>query len=193
MKNLLVIYIILFVFVTFLSMGCTKKNEAIPLALDTTIIPCQEVGASTIYGFEGSFMEWRLISDYSFKTLDDTSSMLVVPVRMTFFDSLGDSTTVVLSDSGNTKTGLSRFFLWGNVFVKNYDGLKIRSESLWWDKATKKIGSDDHVQITTPEGDVLRGKGLDATESFSWWVLKENVKGTFPNFKDRMGSDEEFK
>jgi hypothetical protein len=42
------------------------------------------------------------------------------------------------------------------------------------------------VQIETPKGDVLRGKGLVADEDFSTWTLKQNVSGQFPDFKKRI-------
>lgn len=174
----------------FITGGCTKK-ETIPQASDTLVTPCQEVGASTLYAYDGPHLIWILDSDYSFKTLEDTSSMLVVPVRMSIFDTLGSKTTRVLADSGITKKELVEFFIWGNVYIKNYDDQIIKSETLWWNKATRKVGSDDFVEIRTPAGDVLRGKGLDATESFSSWSLRENVSGEFPNFKERMDSDED--
>lgn len=170
--------------------GCTKR-ETIPQASDTSVTPCQEVGASTLYAYDGPHLIWILDSDYSFKTLEDTSSMLVVPVRMSIFDTLGTKTTRVLADSGLTKKELVEFFLWGNVYIKNYDGQIIKSETLWWNKITRKVGSDDFVEISTPEGDVLRGKGLDATETFSSWSLRERVSGEFPNFQERMESDED--
>lgn len=170
--------------------GCTKR-ETIPQVSDTLVTPCQEVGASTLYAYDGPHLIWILDSDYSFKTLEDTSSMLVVPVRMSIFDTLGTKSTRVLADSGLTKKELIEFFIWGNVYIRNYDDQIIKSESLWWNKATRKVGSDDFVEIRTPEGDVLRGKGLDATESFSSWSLREMVSGEFPNFKERMDSDED--
>ena len=184
---LVAVYLCLFL----VGSGCAKK-ENIPQAADTLITPCQEVGASTMYAYNGPHLIWILDSDYSFRTLDDTSSMLVVPVRLSIFDTVGQKTTRILSDSGRTAKEMARFFIWGNVFIKNWDGLIIKSQSLWWDKPTRMVGSDDFVEIRTPDGDVLRGKGLDATESFSWWSLRKKVSGTFPNFKERMGSDEEF-
>lgn len=186
---ILLIPIIIFFFIIITS-GCTKR-ETIPQASDTLVTPCQEVGASTLYAYDGPHLIWILDSDYSFKTLEDTSSMLVVPVRMSIFDTLGTKTTRVLADSGLTKKELVEFFLWGNVYIKNYDGQIIKSETLWWNKTTRKVGSDDFVEISTPEGDVLRGKGLDATETFSSWSLRERVSGEFPNFNERMESDED--
>ncbi len=182
----------LMLFFIVAGISCTSKNDSIPQASDSLIVPCQEVGKSTLLCFDGPHLIWKLESDYSWKTLDDTSSMLVVPVRFNFYDTLGKKTTLVLSDSGTTTKELEKFFLWGNVYIKNWDGLIINSESLWWNKIARKVGSDDFVEIRTPSGDVLRGKGLDASESFSWWTLRKNVSGEFPNFKERLESDEVF-
>lgn len=179
-----------FFIAVFLSVGGCGKHEALPQASDTLVVPCQELGPSTLYGYDGPHLVWILDSDYSFKTLDDTSSMLVVPVRMSIFDTVGIKTTRVLSDSGRTTKELERFFIWGNVHIKNWDGLIVKGQSLWWNKATRKVGSDDLVEIRTPDGDVLRGKGLDANESFSVWSLRKQVSGEFPNFKDQVEPDE---
>jgi LPS export ABC transporter protein LptC len=123
--------------------------------------------------------------------MDDSGSILAVPIRLTLFDTLGDTTTQVLSDSGRTTEGFKHIFIWGNVYIKNQEGLIVKSQSLWWDKASRKVGSDDFVEIRNPDGNVLRGKGLDASDSFSWWTLRENVSGEFPNFQDRVTAHED--
>lgn len=171
--------------------GCSSKKDAIPQAVDTLLVPCQEVGESTLFCYDGPHLVWKLNSDYSFKTLDDTSSMLVVPVRLTIYDTLDKNITLIFSDSGNTTKDLEKFYIWGNVYIKNWDGLIVKSESLWWNKMSHKVGSDDLVEIRTPEDDILRGRGLDATETFSWWTLRERVSGEFPNFNKRMELDED--
>ena len=65
----------------------------------------------------------------------------------------------------------------------------IRTERLWWNKGRRKVESDTFVQIET-KGDVLRGKGLDAVEDFDI-SFKSDVSGKFPDFKERMESNEE--
>jgi hypothetical protein len=120
------------------------------------------------------------------KELSDTAQMTATPVTITTFDSLGKVVSVILSDSGRTRKQMDRFFIWGNVYIRTAQNMKIRSQSLWWEKDSHKVGSDDFVEITTAEGDVLRGKGLDANESFSRWSLRRSVSGTFPNFRERF-------
>ena len=69
-------------------------------------------------------------------------------------------------------------------------GKVIKTEKLWWNRDVHRVQSDTLVQIETPQGDVMRGKGLDAAEDFSWWTLKRSVSGEFPNFRERVESDD---
>ena len=169
---------------------CSKKNKQLPHSADTVVVPYQEFERSTMYCYDGPHRLWRLDTDYMRKELSDTASLLAVPVTIVTFDSAGAIASRILSDSGRMNPDLEHFFIWGNVYVKTADGMIIRSTSLWWDKKTHKVGSDDFVQIHTPEGDVLRGKGLDANESFSRWSLRQSVSGTFPNFKERIEAED---
>lgn len=179
----------LFVTLLFLS-SCTKKKEEFPKASDEISQAIQEVDGSTLFCYDGSRLLWKLDCDYSRRNVDDSSQTLVVPVRLIVYDSTSTKETKVFSDSGHTAKDLNMFYIWGNVDVRNWDGLRIRSESLWWNKDRRVVGSDDYVRIITPGGDVLEGKGLDASETFSWWTLRDKVKGKFPNFKDQMVDDE---
>ncbi|MBN1981011.1 MAG: LPS export ABC transporter periplasmic protein LptC [Chitinivibrionales bacterium] len=180
---------ILFLVCALLLTQCSLKKEQLPKLSDSLAVPYQTINTSTLYCYSGQRLLWKLTSTYLKKNLSDTSSLLAVPVRMIIYDTVKTNTVKILSDSGNTTKNLEKFFLWGNVYIKNWDGLIIQSESLWWDKLTHKFGSEELVEIKTPNGDILRGKGLDATENFSSWTLHQSVSGSFPNFKQRMDSD----
>lgn len=170
----------------FSSGGCAKKRKNIPHSSDTVSVPYQEFGKSQMYFYDGPYKIWRLESDWMRKEMSDTAHMLGVPVVITLYDSLGETGTRILADSGHTTSEMQSFDIWGNVYVKTADNLKIKTQALWWNKQTHKVGSDDFVEITTAEGDVLRGKGLDANESFSKWSLRKSVSGQFPNFRERV-------
>jgi LPS export ABC transporter protein LptC len=170
--------------------GCSKQ-KSIPQSFETVTVPYQEFGKSTLFLYDGKLKVWRLDSDYMRKNLEsDTAHVLAVPVRLTLFDSTGKPGTRILSDSGTTSSGLANFFIWGNVYIKTDTKMVIKTQSLWWNKTTRKVGSDAFVEIHTPEGDILRGKGLDANESFSVWSLRKSVSGEFPNFKKRIETDD---
>lgn len=159
--------------------------------MDSLSTPYQEFGRSMLNLYSGRHRLWKLETDYMRKTLNDTAKVLVTPVTLTLYDTTSDdeTNTRVLADSGYTSAERDSFYLWGNVLVRRKDGLQIRSESLWWNQQTHRVGSDKFVEIKTAKGDVMRGKGLDATESFSSWTLRENVSGVFPNFRQRAEGD----
>jgi LPS export ABC transporter protein LptC len=172
--------------------GCGGGKETLPIGGDSVTTPYQEFGKTTMFFYDGAFKRWRLESSYMRKNLDDSAGILVVPVVLTLYDSLGRTGTRVLSDSGTTTSSMSSFTVWGDVYVKTEDGLVIRTEKLWWNRDSRKVYSDAHVQVTTAKGDVLRGKGMEAQEDFSRWSFKSEVSGEFPDFRERVEQDDDF-
>lgn len=175
-----------------LTIGCGRKKETIPLSSGQIGTPYQELGSTTLFFYEGKYKRWRLDADYMKKPLLDTGLMLVTPVKLTLFDSLGHQQTKVLADSGTTTAGQQSFTIWGNVYIRSHDSLIVRTSKLWWIKGQSKVESDTFVQIETLKGDILRGKGLDADEDFHHFSFKSQVSGQFPDFKRRVSSDEQF-
>ena len=170
---------------------CAPKKEPLPVSSDSVMSPYQEFGSSTLFFYEGKLKRWKLESDYMRKPLADTGAMLVTPVKLTLYDSLGGARTRVLADSGFTTPSLQSFTVWGNVYIRNQDSLIVRTQKLWWVKGKRKVESDTYVQIETPKGDVMRGKGLDAAEDFSRFIFKAKVSGTFPDFKRRAEANDD--
>ena len=174
-----------------LSAACSKKKETLPFSSDRVLSPYQVLGKTTLLFYEGKYKRWKLDADYMKKPLVDTGTMLVTPVKLTLYDSLGIPRTIVLSDSGSTTSSLQSFLVWGNVYIRNHDSLIVRTQKLWWVKGNHKVESDTFVQIETVKGDVLRGKGLDAVEDFSRFSFKAEVSGHFPDFKNRVESNKD--
>jgi LPS export ABC transporter protein LptC len=192
-NNQLLLKIILSIgiFIFLFPVNCAKKKEGLPLSSDTIMTPYQEFGASTLFFYEGKYKRWKLESKYMKKPLADTGNTLVTPVKLTLYDSLGNARTRVLSDSGTTTPSLESFTVWGNVYIRNQDSLIVRTQKLWWIKEKRKVESDTYVQIETPKGDIMRGKGLDAVEDFSRFTFKSQVSGQFPNFKRRAETNDD--
>jgi len=171
--------------------GCSAKKEPLPVSSETVRAPYQELGKTTLYFYEGKNKRWKLNAEYMKKPLSDTGTMLVTPVRLTLFDTLGMPRTIVLSDSGSTTPALQSFTVWGNVYIRNQDSLIVRTQKLWWVKGRRKVESDTFVQVETTKGGILRGKGLDAVEDFSHFTFKSQVSGQFPDFKRRVEANED--
>lgn len=170
--------------------GCNGKKDTIPKSSITVDVPLQEISNTTMFFYEGQRKQWKLEADHIRKELVDNGKSLVWPVRLTLFDSLGKQSTIVTADTGSIGSRKEAYFVWGNVYVRTSDTLTVRSQRLWWTQTTHKIESDTFVEMKTASGTIMRGKGLDATESFSRWEFKSQVSGEFPDFGAWMNPHE---
>jgi LPS export ABC transporter protein LptC len=175
----------------FLIIGCTAKNESIPVADAEIKVPFQEFSNSTLHFYNNNYLQWKLQSKHMQKPITDTGEITVVPVRLTLFDSVGVVRSLVLADSGIIKNQMESYKIWGDVYIRTRDSMEVRSPKLYYYRDTKKVVSDTFVQIVTKKGDRLRGKGLDAVEDFSRFSFKAAVTGVFPDFKRRVENNEQ--
>ncbi len=67
----------------------------------------------------------------------------------------------------------NKVFLRDSVVVKNIlKGDTLHSDELWWDQVAHKFYTDKAVRINTKDK-ILFGKGLEAAENMSWYILKQ--------------------
>jgi LPS export ABC transporter protein LptC len=173
-----------------LGTGCSRR-ESIPVSDQKIEIPVQEFNKTTLYFYNKQYIQWKLDADIMRKSLSDTGKILVVPVRLSLYDSLGKMSSKVLADSGLIANSMQSYEVWGDVFIRTREKMVVRSQRLRWFKEKGKIESNTYVQIQTKNGDVLRGKGLDANEDFSRFKFISDVTGKFPDFKRRLENNEE--
>jgi LPS export ABC transporter protein LptC len=171
--------------------GCTRNKEELPLAADTVRVPVQEFSGSTLFFYNKGTIQWKLDADYMSKPLTDTGSITLIPVRLTLYDTTGMVRSRVLADSGIIGNEMQRYNVWGNVYIRTRDSMVVRTERLRYFREQHKVESDTFVQIETQKGDILRGKGLNATEDFSKFSFKSDVTGKFPDFETRMETNDE--
>ncbi|MBD3344321.1 MAG: LPS export ABC transporter periplasmic protein LptC [Chitinivibrionales bacterium] len=179
----------------FLLFGCTNTKQELPQSKTSGPGLVQELENSILSLYDGPRKVWELKTDYMRKSIGNSSKMLAVPVVLTLFDSSGQTGTRVLADSGTTNASRDTFTVWGNVFVKTEDSLKVKAQRLCWSQSNHRVTTNTYVQIETKNGDIIRGKGLDANEDFSRWTIRERGRegfGLFPNFKERVEKEEEF-
>ena len=191
MKTSITAFLFMPVAVIICLSGCNSNKNSVPVSSQGIQTPFQEFANATLYFYNKEFMQWKLEAQQMKKTLIDSGSIMVVPVRLTLYDSLGDVRTLVLADSGSVSGPMDSYFVWGNVYIKNSEGMIVRTQRLRWSKEKRKVESDTYVQIETRKGDILRGKGLDATEDFSHFTFKSEVSGKFPDFKQRLENKDE--
>jgi LPS export ABC transporter protein LptC len=173
--------------------SCAPKNEPLPVGEKIIDSPHQELTEASLFFYEGGVKRWWLDTDYMTRPLTDTGVIMVTPVRITVYDTLGNQSTRIVADSGSSDSNMNAFDLWGGVNIKNEEGMTVKSERLKWFKNERRVTSDTLVQVETAKGDVLQGKGLEARDDFSRFSFSSEVHGVFPDFKRRMEEgDEDF-
>ena len=183
---------VLMVTALWLSCGCARKNEHVPVSNASVDSPYQELDTASMLFFSGIHKSWQLDANHIVKSLTDTGHILGNPIRITVFDSLGKPSSKVLADTGSCDAKMETFTVWSNVFVLAENGVRVRAQRLDWSQKTHRVTSQSYVEITTQKGDVMRGKGVDAAEDFSSWQFLHDVSGRFPNFKERIDKGEVF-
>ncbi len=141
-------------------------------------IPDQEVHSFSFTGYskEGK-PEWEVQGPKA--VLEGDIATLDKPT----LQSNGKTQMTVTSDHGTYNRQTAQAHLEENVFAKTSDGATLKTDSLVWDGATKKLSTEDHLTI---EKDSVHteGKGAEANVDLKKITLREEVKVTMsPNLE----------
>jgi LPS export ABC transporter protein LptC len=155
--------------------ACENSKEEIQ-ALSAKRIAVEEAKYIESYLSQGGKMRARLTAPVMNRYQTD-SPYIEFPktLHVDFFND-----TLVVESQLNAKYGRYReteqkVFLRDSVVVFNSKKDTMRSEELWWDQNSQKFYTDKPVEIHQPDK-IIFGNGLEADQSFNWWVIKE-VKG----------------
>ncbi len=171
--------------------GCqSDDSKKLVRGMETTDGTGQEITNAVLTAFDDTTLIWKLTTQKLIQN-ESIKQIHLSPVNLDMFDEGGTVTTHVESDSGLTTEKMDNFYIWGHVVITDKDGNSMRSRSLSWDKKKRILHSNDYVEIATASGEVLRGKGFEASEDFSWWEFKKDVTGTIKDIQSEFGFEEE--
>jgi LPS export ABC transporter protein LptC len=184
-KNLIVLIVLIFC-------SCSqKKNSNIILSGDSAADSISQViNFSTITAYRDGNKIWELSADEIIQ-ISDSKRIKANPVKMLIYGDSSKVNAVVTADSGISNENNDSLFLWGNVRIDAKSGEKLSSNSLEWRKREKILTSNDFVEISTSDGEIMRGKGFRADEGFEWWEFAKEVSGKFPSIEAEFGKDGE--
>ena len=149
----------------------------------------QHLTGVTLTAYDDTVKVWVLKTD-NLSQDDKIKRINVHPVNLTMYNDSGVVTTTVVSDSGFTTEKMDFFHIWGHVTITDKDTNKMFSNSLSWNKKERLLTSPDIVTIKTHKGEILQGRGFEASEDFSWWEFKQDVSGKFNNIEDEFSSED---
>ena len=139
------------------------------------LIPDQILYQSDILLSERGVKKVLIESDYLEK-YSSKDSTIMAGIEATFFDSLGQITSTLVSDSGIIRENSKRLEVWGDVKVMSNNGVSLEADSLFWDQERDSVTTESFVRITH-RGNVQTGYGLQSDNSLTNFRIKREVKG----------------
>jgi LPS export ABC transporter protein LptC len=98
-------------------------------------------------------------------------------LRIVFFDSLMQPKTELTAKYGISWDSRRTMEARGDVVIRNFQKHEqLNTESLLYDKNTRKVSTQEFVKISTPDR-IIMGKGMESDEVFDNWSIR-NVSGT---------------
>lgn len=180
--------IIIAILLIFCSCSKNKNASTIQSSDSSGDSVSQILESSSITAYRENSKLWKLESEKLFQTTAD-SRILASPVKLTIFGDSSKVSAVVTSDSGISNAKTDSIFVWGNVKINATSGEKLSSQTLEWDKKQKLLLSNDVVEISTADGEIIRGRGFRAAEDFEWWDFDNDVSGNFPSVQAEFEKD----
>jgi len=94
-------------------------------------------------------------------------------LKIVFYDSINQPKSEITANYGISYDDKRTMLARGNVVIKNFQKMEtLNTESLLYDRNSKKVSTQDFVKITTPDRLVL-GKGMESDELFDNWVIRD--------------------
>jgi LPS export ABC transporter protein LptC len=96
-------------------------------------------------------------------------------LEVVFFDAEGRPGSTLTARRGLILPGQKRMEAYENVVFVNDKGERLETEQITWDRDSARVRTDKPVRIRRGE-DIIHGNGLDATEDFSRYTIR-NITG----------------
>ncbi len=96
-------------------------------------------------------------------------------IYVEFFDKGKNPKAILTSNYAIFYKDKNLYKISGKVIVDNKDqGKKLSTEELFWSPINKKIYTDKHILIETPN-EIIEGNGLDADQDFSSYSIRNPI------------------
>ena len=164
--------------------SCSRdKNASTILSSDSSGDSVSQIlEFSVINAYRGGNRLWELKSHKLTQSAID-SRITASPVKLTLFDDTAGVSGILTADNGIANAKMDSLFVWGNVKIDATSGERLLSATLEWHKNEKLLLSEDLVEISTADGEIIRGRGFRAAENFEWWDFATEVSGNFPSMQ----------
>lgn len=138
------------------------------------------VNLNVVYTDSGK-IEFRLKAPYMEHFVNGTKEPYTEYNKGIYIEQYGDNYQLIATIKSNYAIrydNLKKMEARYKVEIMNIDGEILKTEKITLDEQTKKIYTDQYVEIKTKH-EVIKGVGMEANQDFTEWEIKE-VSGTLP-------------
>jgi LPS export ABC transporter protein LptC len=98
-------------------------------------------------------------------------------VKIVLYDSLGVGHSTLTAKRGLLREKSAKFAMFGDVVGVSKDSTILQTQSLYWNPDTKKITTEDYVEIHRKNGDMIHGWGMIADRDLQNIEITRDVSG----------------
>jgi len=142
-----------------LNVGCEEKVKPSILSVPQTDIPSQESWKSTVTFSDSAKVKAILWAGYIAAYAPQQYTVLSESLRVDFFNEFEQHTSFLTAQWGRVDDRTHDFAAYENVVVISDSGTILRTDSLFWKDAERKIYTTAFVEITSPTEQIM-GHGL---------------------------------
>ena len=139
--------------------GCGEKINPSIQPLPESSLPSQESWRSTVYFTDSARIKAILWAGHIADFQGQRVTFLDDSVHVDFFDAEGRHTSLLTARRGKVNDATQDFEAYDDVVVVSDSGSTMKTDSLFWTTADRKIHTNSFVDITSPT-EHITGQGL---------------------------------
>jgi LPS export ABC transporter protein LptC len=144
--------------------GCEEKLKPSVVPLEEGRLPGQESWLSTVTLTDSAKVKAILWAGYIAVYTDRQQTLLDDSIHVDFFNAEEEHASVLTARRGRVNDRTKDFAAYDSVVVVSDSGTVLKTDSLFWNNATRRIETEAFVEIISPT-EHIRGHGLVSDQS----------------------------
>ncbi len=150
--------------------GCEDKIRPSVVPVNEAEIPSQESWNSTVTFTDSGKVKAILWAGHIASYAARQFTLLSDSVHVDFFNDLEQHTSLLTSRRGRVDDRTQDFAAYDNVIVISDSGTALKTDSLFWDNATRKIRTEAFVDIVSPTEHIM-GHGMISDQGLKKYTI----------------------
>lgn len=155
---------------TIVSLACEERIRPSVVAVNQTEIPSQESWNSTVTFTDSGKVKAILWAGHIASFAPQQHTLLSDSIHVDFFDDLEHHSSLLTAQRGKVNDRTQDFAAYERVVVVSDSGTTLRTDSLYWDNATRKIRTEAFVDIVSPTEHIM-GHGMVSDQGLKNYTI----------------------